>query len=269
MWQLFLISKRRHQGPLDSSIQLIHAKNRKLELEIRFKDTVELEGEISLTLTSIWTLSLAQGWSFLSIWLAKMPVLSGICSFSSWIYHYKCQVEEPKLPQPHSGHHTQCVDIPYFCFAVFVPSKLAIETAVLNIDQGDMASAERKMKALARNHIVAGNLTMEALIAKQESQEKTLITLEGTPLMLSKEADGRLAIGASTHIDISDLFASNGVAHVVDKVIVDGINEGEIEKEVPWCCKTVRFALWLRLIQASSLSMWASWSIPLMLHNGM
>eukprot|EP00803_Ostreobium_quekettii_P007242 evm.model.scf_339EXC.12 EVM.evm.TU.scf_339EXC.12 scf_339EXC:65214-74400(-) len=103
-------------------------------------------------------------------------------------------------------------------FTVLVPSKAAIDTAAI----GDK---ESRVQALAKKHIIADDLSMEALLAKSGTKGATITSLDGVPLAISMEADGSISIGEGVHIQLSDVVGANGVVHLVDKVVEEE-NEG-------------------------------------------
>ncbi len=77
-------------------------------------------------------------------------------------------------------------------------------------------------------HVVAGKLSAETLAAmvKANNGAANLITVEGMPLTVTMPSAGMLMVadqkGDVAHITISDVNQSNGVIHVIDKVMLPG-----------------------------------------------
>lgn len=111
-------------------------------------------------------------------------------------------------------------------FTVFAPTNEAF--AALPAGTVDNLLKPENKDALTKlltYHVVAGRLTAKDLAAKAAAAggKAQLTTVEGEPLTVSKEGSGWLvtdAKGQSAHVTIGDVAQSNGVIHVVDKVLM-------------------------------------------------
>lgn len=107
------------------------------------------------------------------------------------------------------------------CLAVFVPSRLAVANLLSSgkLD-GDSANAEQ-LQAILQNHIIKGRLTKQDLSSKD-----TVTTLGGAELRIRSDETGSLLIGATASVELADMLASNGVAHIVDELISEDATQG-------------------------------------------
>jgi uncharacterized surface protein with fasciclin (FAS1) repeats len=111
-------------------------------------------------------------------------------------------------------------------FTVFAPVNAAFEAlpagTVDSLLKPDMKDTLTKVLTY---HVVAGMYSAADLMQKAESMggEVTLQTVEGAPITIRKEGDGLWVFdqsGKAARITIADVNQSNGVIHVVDKVLM-------------------------------------------------
>ena len=85
-----------------------------------------------------------------------------------------------------------------------------------------------KLTAVLTYHVVAGRLTAQDLAAKADAMggKAMLTTVQGEPLIVMRSGKSHLTItdakGGAAMITIPDVMQSNGVIHVVNKVLIPG-----------------------------------------------
>ncbi len=85
-----------------------------------------------------------------------------------------------------------------------------------------------KLTAVLTYHVVAGRLTAQDLIAKvdQMGGKATLKTVQGEELTIERRDHSHLTVtdakGDVAWITIADVLQSNGVIHVINKVLIPG-----------------------------------------------
>ncbi len=108
-------------------------------------------------------------------------------------------------------------------YTIFAPStkafdSLAIEKRkeILNVKNKEMLST------LLKNHIVEGNVSSSALLQKSKGNDKTMKTLGGATLTVTKQGSDIVITdsnGEEAILGKSDITGSNGVVHVIDNVL--------------------------------------------------
>ena len=99
-------------------------------------------------------------------------------------------------------------------FTVFAPT----DAAFAKIDKGTIAflltdEGRPQLQRILKHHVVVGRLDAQSLLGKTEVE-----TLAGTTLPL-EAARGRLFVGEAV-VESADLGASNGIIHVIDRVLM-------------------------------------------------
>lgn len=104
-------------------------------------------------------------------------------------------------------------------YTVFAPSDAAFE-ALDNETYAALVNDTELLDTLLLHHVVRGNYTVEDLMGEVNATENETVleTLAGDTLNVSA-VDGNLTIENSTFV-ASDLVAENGVAHIIDLVII-------------------------------------------------
>ena len=103
-------------------------------------------------------------------------------------------------------------------FTVFAPTNAAFEAVPSGALESLMMPANQsRLQGVLTYHVVPGRLTAASLRDGQR-----LTTVNGETLMVTK-ADGRVMVGNAkgmATVTQADVYASNGVAHVVDAVLM-------------------------------------------------
>ena len=112
-------------------------------------------------------------------------------------------------------------------YTVFAPSNIAFKKLPAKTQNTLLEGRNREsLKALLTYHVVDGALDGEALRQQINSGQgkATLTTLAGNKLMIDVAPDGRFRLtdeqGGVGYVDMPDQFATNGVVHGVDKVLL-------------------------------------------------
>lgn len=98
-------------------------------------------------------------------------------------------------------------------FTVFAPTDAAFAAIQKDVDTLLKPENKEKLTSILTYHVVAGNAMAADL---QDGQELT--TVEGGKLKVSIKGD-KVMIG-DAHVTMADVAASNGVVHVIDKVLM-------------------------------------------------
>jgi len=111
-------------------------------------------------------------------------------------------------------------------FTVFAPTNEAFAALPAGtVDTLLKPENKGKLTAVLTYHVVAGKMDAATLVAaiKAGGGKATLKTVEGDPLTLST-ADGKVLVmdesGGTATVTIADVYQSNGVIHVIDKVLL-------------------------------------------------
>jgi transforming growth factor-beta-induced protein len=102
---------------------------------------------------------------------------------------------------------------------VFAPTDQAFETLNLELERAgtslDAISAER-LTDILRYHIIEGELLADDLIAQESG---TLQTIGGQEISF-QVMGGQLMLNDAATIRLEDVRATNGVIHIVDRVLL-------------------------------------------------
>lgn len=98
-------------------------------------------------------------------------------------------------------------------FTVFAPTDAAFAAIQKDVDTLLKPENKEKLASILTYHVVAGNAMAADL---QDGQELT--TVEGGKLKVSIKGD-KVMIG-NAQVTMADVAASNGVVHVIDKVLM-------------------------------------------------
>ncbi len=111
-------------------------------------------------------------------------------------------------------------------FTVFAPTNEAFAALPAGtVDTLLKPENKSKLTAILTYHVVAGRMDAAALMAavKAGGGKATLKTVEGDPLMVMV-SNGKVMVmdesGGTATVTIADVYQSNGVIHVVDKVLL-------------------------------------------------
>ncbi|MCF7752171.1 fasciclin domain-containing protein [Bacillus subtilis subsp. subtilis] len=111
-------------------------------------------------------------------------------------------------------------------FTVFAPTNAAFAALPKGTVEG-LLKPEKKadLSKVLTYHVVPGNLDSTALLAriKQGGGKATLTTVQGEALTARQAGKGITvtdAKGNTAHVSIADVRQSNGVIHVIDKVLM-------------------------------------------------
>jgi transforming growth factor-beta-induced protein len=99
-------------------------------------------------------------------------------------------------------------------FTVFAPTDAAFAAIQSDVDNLLKPENKEQLIKVLKCHVVSGKL-----LSKDLKDGLTLTTLDGEKLNVSLMADGRFMVG-DVHITTPDVMTTNGVIHVVDKVIM-------------------------------------------------
>ena len=97
-------------------------------------------------------------------------------------------------------------------YTVFAPTDAAF-AKVPKATLAGLAKNKAKLRAVLLYHVVKGKVTA-AQVVKLTSAK----TLEGTPVSI-RVANGKVVVGGAT-VTKADVLASNGVIHVINKVLI-------------------------------------------------
>lgn len=99
-------------------------------------------------------------------------------------------------------------------FTVFAPTDAAFAAIQSDVDNLLKPENKAELAKVLTCHVVSGKLMASDLKDGQE-----LTTLDGSKLKVSKMSDGKIMVG-DAHVTVADVAASNGVVHIIDKVIL-------------------------------------------------
>jgi len=98
-------------------------------------------------------------------------------------------------------------------FTVFAPTDAAFAAIQSDVDKLLKPESKAKLSKILTYHVVSGKMKAADLKDGQE-----LTTVEGSKLKVMVK-DGKVTIGNAT-VTTTDISASNGVIHVIDKVLL-------------------------------------------------
>jgi uncharacterized surface protein with fasciclin (FAS1) repeats len=99
-------------------------------------------------------------------------------------------------------------------FTVFAPTDAAFASIQKEVDILLKPESKDKLAKLLTAHVVNGNL-----MAADLKDGNELTTVEGRKLKVHVK-DGKVTVGGA-HVTTANVPASNGVVHVIDKVLLD------------------------------------------------
>lgn len=109
-------------------------------------------------------------------------------------------------------------------FTVFAPVNAAFSALPAGtVDTLLKPENKDKLTAILTYHVVAGNLNAKALEAMIKSGKNKLKTVQGGELTLVRNGDNiivRDAKGGEANITVTNVTQSNGVIHVIDRVLL-------------------------------------------------
>jgi len=98
-------------------------------------------------------------------------------------------------------------------FTVFAPTDAAFASIQSEVDKLLKPENKSKLSKILTYHVVSGKMNASDLKDGQE-----LTTVEGSKLKVAVR-DGKVTIG-NANVTSADISASNGVIHVIDKVLL-------------------------------------------------
>ncbi len=98
-------------------------------------------------------------------------------------------------------------------FTVFAPTDAAFAAIQSDVDKLLKPENKAKLAKILTYHVVSGKAMASSLKDGQE-----LTTVEGGKLKVSIK-DGKVMVG-NAHVTSADIVASNGVIHIIDKVLM-------------------------------------------------
>ena len=114
-------------------------------------------------------------------------------------------------------------------FTVFAPTNEAFaKLPAGTVDTLLKPENKGQLTAVLTYHVVAGHLTAKDLAAKVDEMggKAVLKTVQGADLTVQRRGASHLTItdakGGVAHITIADVLQSNGVIHVINKVLIPG-----------------------------------------------
>lgn len=108
-------------------------------------------------------------------------------------------------------------------YTIFAPTTIAFDS--LNIEKRKEIlnpKNKEKLSNVIKNHIVEGEVNSSELLQKTKGSANTLKTLGGASLTITKQGSDIVITdgsGAKAVLGKSDIEGSNGVVHVIDKVL--------------------------------------------------
>ena len=98
-------------------------------------------------------------------------------------------------------------------FTVFAPTDAAFKAIQSDVDELLKPESKGKLSKILTYHVVSGKKMAADLKDGQE-----LTTVQGSKLKVTVK-DGKVTVGGA-HVTSADVAASNGVVHVIDKVLL-------------------------------------------------
>ena len=104
-------------------------------------------------------------------------------------------------------------------FTVFAPTDAAFAAIQSDVDNLLKPENKEQLIKVLKCHVVSGRMA-----SKDLKDGLTLTTLDGEKLNVSVMSDGRVMVG-DVHVTTADVVTSNGIIHIVDKVILPKMTE--------------------------------------------
>ena len=102
-------------------------------------------------------------------------------------------------------------------FTVFAPTDEAFAALPAGTLDGLLKDPEA-LKKILLYHVVSGAVTADQVVGMTSAD-----TVEGAPIAISVK-DGKVYLNDTTQVVKTDIMASNGVIHVIDKVLLPPAN---------------------------------------------
>ena len=102
-------------------------------------------------------------------------------------------------------------------FTVFAPTDEAFAALPAGTLDGLLKDPEA-LKKILLYHVVSGAVTADQVVGMTSAD-----TVEGSPIAISVK-DGKVYLNDTTQVVTTDIMASNGVIHVIDKVLLPPAN---------------------------------------------
>lgn len=102
-------------------------------------------------------------------------------------------------------------------FTVFAPTDEAFAALPAGTLDGLLADPEA-LKKILLYHVVSGEVTADQVVGLTSAN-----TVEGSPIAIAVK-DGKVYLNDSTQVVKTDIMTSNGVIHVIDKVLLPPAN---------------------------------------------
>jgi len=99
-------------------------------------------------------------------------------------------------------------------YTVFAPTDAAFDAVPKKTLAALLADPNVALKDVLTYHVVAGKV-----MASDLSDGQVITTVNGAPLTVTIKSDGTVMVGDAT-VTTADIETSNGVIHVIDKVLI-------------------------------------------------
>uniref|UniRef100_A0A8D9ETI1 Transforming growth factor-beta-induced protein ig-h3 n=1 Tax=Cacopsylla melanoneura TaxID=428564 RepID=A0A8D9ETI1_9HEMI len=126
---------------------------------------------------------------------------------------------------------------------VFAPNNAAFDKMESGL-RNKYLRGQACIKSVLKHHIVPHTICTAAIPNKKRST----IDLNGEWLSLERDASGTLVVGDKAHTETSDLMATNGVVHIVNKVI-----QPKSAQPTSQILSQSNHTTWLELVQKANL----------------
>ena len=103
-------------------------------------------------------------------------------------------------------------------FTVFAPTDRAFTTLIrrLHTTPEKLLSNPAKLASILKYHVVSG----EVFSSQLKRGRNVVTTLNGHKIVVRKYRNGKVTVNGSAHVTTADIDASNGVIHVIDRVLI-------------------------------------------------
>ena len=118
-------------------------------------------------------------------------------------------------------------------FTVFAPTDQAFEDAGINLDDFDTESENETLRDILLYHVISG----AAVDASNVTDGMTAEAANGD-LLTFAVIDETVSVGEAT-VTTADVEASNGIIHVIDKVLTPPVEDTIVEETVDDCDVTI------------------------------
>tara|TARA_B100000900_G_scaffold365369_1_gene340586 strand:- start:801 stop:1739 length:939 start_codon:yes stop_codon:yes gene_type:complete len=118
-------------------------------------------------------------------------------------------------------------------FTVFAPTDQAFTDAGVNLDDYDTDAENETLKDILLYHVISGVAVDAANVTDGMTAEAA-----NTDTLTFTVTDGTVTIGEAT-VTTADVEASNGIIHVIDKILLPPADEPVVEEPVDNCDVTI------------------------------